>query len=288
MELITFFLAFIWIVKIVAISQVLPWLYRNGAGYRKALTRISKNKKKTNSQEAFYDSLDAFNGRKVFPFGVNDYLLRRFVETSKNRFAKGVAWIVLRLLFRGINLTWMTALWLYLVTAVPQFSRGWIFLSYQQHLGALYFLAILPLVGVLTLNLETIFSLTSVQSYAWAFQMKSPSHNVFFDEMRQFSVLLFRAVLTSSIAAYATAMCMNGLGGSGLVAASVGELFPCLKLFVQCLYFAMSTITSVAFGDIYPTNGWGQATAFLIMLVSFSLLIFVYTSVTQIRLDLED
>lgn len=285
MEIVTYFLGIVWLLKISAIIQAIAWVRKNGARHRE---QIDQNIKITgtimgteaNYEEAFFKVFEECGGKKIFPFGIRDYQLLKFIRKHPTGIRRVLAQFISKVLFDSANLVWATALWALLLTAAPWASQGNLVLSYEDHLRVLYILTLFPLATVFTLCIESVYAYARMKSYAWAFYMHRPSGDTFFDELRPFTFLVIRAIFSSATAAYVAELSSNGLGGTALVDAKIGDPLSCIELFVQCIYFAITTIATVGYGDIVPENGWGQMVAFLTMVVGFSLLTLVLASIS--------
>jgi len=180
---------------------------------------------------------------------------------------------------------WITSVWLFicsfLVNPVRTASSG----AQLLEVTALYALAIAPLFGVLMLCAESITAYARMRGYAWAFHMRTPSDNQHFDELVVVLWLLLRTILASSTAAFVAAFFFHGLEGDALTLVPQGQLAYHLLLLGQCVYFGVTTMATVGYGDISPANPWGQFVALMMILDSFSLITLVLASLSALRAE---
>jgi len=120
--------------------------------------------------------------------------------------------------------------------------------------------------------------------------MRTPSDNQQFDELVVVLWLLLRTILASSTAAFVAAFFFYGLEGDALTLVPQGQLAYHLLLYHllllgQCVYFAVTTMATVGYGDISPANPWGQFVALMMMLASFSLITLVLASLSALRAE---
>lgn len=283
MEIVTLLLAFILIAKIAAITQAIFWIRDKGREHTEFVKANLKEQGTLSGQtcatsSVFVASFEATDGVRVLPFGVKDFMLLRCENNESKRINRFVARITRNYIFHGATLMWVTTGWVFFVTAFPVVEQGKL-IKPEYHLLALYFLSLLPIWSVLLLTVEAIYAYGKMRSYAWAFHMNPRSENVFFDELRPFIRLVVRVIMSGATASYISTIVFQGLTGKALVKATMGDIVSCFKLFLQCIYFVLTTIVTVGYGDISPNNGWGQLVAFLIMMCGFSLITLVLASI---------
>lgn len=270
MEIVTLLLSCILITKIAAITQAIFWIRDKGKEHAELIKAILKKQGTQYGQNfanasMFVASFEATDGLRVLPFGVKDFMLLRCENNNPKRAKRIVARITRTYIFHGATLMWFTTGWVFFVTAFPVAKQSQL-ITMEYHLLALYFLSILPIWSVLLLTMEAIYAYGKMRSYAWAFHMNPRSENVFFDELRQFIRLVVRVMVSGATASYISTIAFQGLTGEALVTANMGDPISCFELLLQCIYFVLTTIVTVGYGDISPNNGYGQLVAVLVMM----------------------
>jgi voltage-gated potassium channel Kch len=266
-----------WTLKIYVITRAVLWLGRNGTGYGERMRKESALVHSSAIRQTIYRLLDSYQDTRFLPFGLNDYRLRRLREASHITIVRWAA-VLCRCIFNGNYLAVFTFLWLFTASVHHGVST-----SGKLTLYFVMVLAVVPLFAVFMLYIELITAYAKLRSYAYAFQMRQPSDNKYFDELRVIIGLLMRAVLAGSTAVYVSTVFLCSFEGQALThPTNIGQH---ATLFVQSIYFSVVTIATVGYGDIAPANLWGQLIALSIILLGFALITFVLASLSAISSD---
>jgi len=179
-----------------------------------------------------------------------------------------LASVVDKFIYRGDSMALATAVWAYVHTAVlaPHDND-----LYQFALPAVAFLSLLV---TFLLATETLAGALRFDNYGYYFQLRWHKGRVNRDEsIRWFGLRLFRVWIAGATTLYLWQVQWSILTGGALHETVSGEwhgsLWDCLILYLQCFYFVGITMATVGFGDIIPSQGWGQLAAGTIVLSSF-------------------
>src|SRR5438874_6788004 len=110
----------------------------------------------------------------------------------------------------------------------------------------------MPLLDVLALCIESITAYATMESYAYAFATRKPSEHKYFEELTLVLGIFLRTVLAGATATYVSIVFASAFAGNALIHTTPGDIGKHLLLFVQCIYFSITTMATVGFGDIYP------------------------------------
>ena len=269
-----------WMLKLYTITRAVLWLRLHGAEYREKIENEETLREDHDiKNQDLYKILDTLEGAQFWPFGVSDYYARRRAESSALRL-----WLCgkfCRIAFDGNWLALFTPVWLFLIGVHRDPARS----DWQQGWWPFFVLALLPLLAVFLLCVESVMAYAKVKSYAFAYQMFKRSDHKYFDELNVILGLLGRAVLGSATAVYISTVFACAFKGDALVCPIPLDCVTHAGLFLQSIYFAVVTISTVGYGDIAPANPTGQLVALVTVLVSWSLITFALTSLAAMVSD---
>ena len=285
-DLITMFLLIVLLLKIVGIINAIRWMSKKGRNYVAQLKKVSPQ-----SPEDYYNLFHQNNGG-FFPFGFKDYLLRRYLLTLYSR----PSYLILirfpiklfqKYLYRFERLSIIITVYCFLVA--PLYKSGLIIpmLSHEISCLILFMLTIIFIFANLILSVEAIYSYGILGGYATTFHMISSEKSSWSGGSQfllEISVLLGK--LTTTLLAGASAFYVSHIYYGALTGkiATYSELSfkSALTIFLQSVYFSITTLLTIGYGDIQPSNGIGQLVSFLVQLQSFALLGLVLTSVSAL------
>jgi hypothetical protein len=97
-------------------------------------------------------------------------------------------------------------------------------------------------------------------------------------EVKVVAAKVATTIFSGSAAAYVAYVGFGGLRGDALIALPVRGVVDVVKLFLEMVYWTTTTFATVGYGDILPSNGYGQFVAFLIEVQAFAVVAIVFAS----------
>jgi len=268
MDIITIILLIILLLKTLSILNGIKWVKIHGPTYRLDLKKV---KPKTNF--GFYRLFETHNGN-IFPFGLKDYILYEYYEKIKDR--KGIyhpytisIYVFRSWLYRFLRFT--LVVFVYILIAFP-FNKNFIFCE-QIHVYLILTLSIILILDNILLSIETTYSFVNLGGYAYHYHMK-PSR----DRISELKVIIHRLLGTigaGTIAFYVSYIYFNALEGKIWSYDQASTIITNAAIYFQCTYFTVTTLLTIGYGDIIPSNLIGQVITFMLEIQSFALLIIV-------------
>ncbi|MBI3247379.1 MAG: two pore domain potassium channel family protein [Deltaproteobacteria bacterium] len=282
MEVVSLILLVVALLKIVSIVQAIRWLRSWGRCYAGHLHHNPPP-----DEPAYYAAFEQCGGRH-FPFGVKDYRLRRYIGLGRDargfqRAGVGIASLFQATLYRYERLAGLVGLWAVVMTSVRHDAQ--LLTSPAVHSTLLYTLTNVVLGTNALLSVEAVFSYAILGGYATSFHMLSPRAGAsrLLLELRVAMGRVVTTVFSGAVAAYVAYIAFGALEGKALVARPIQNAWEATQAFLQMLYWAMTTFATVGYGDIIPSNGYGQLVAFLIEVQTFAVLAIVFASLFTSR-----
>lgn len=276
-------LIIIW-VKNLAILSAIKWIAREGKNHVDYLDHTLPGKKV--DKDTYYKSFEKHHG-DFFPFGVKDFRLRKFIQTLKNadnilgRIGALLLTVFQKALFQYYVLANGVVLLifaLYVTDLAPPGMTGIEFLG--TPLSTL--LIALTLVSIIVMNIlievEVCVGHIILDDYAKYFHMLCPTHTPF---AASSSILLGTQVIlaiggtilfTNAGHVFFSYLAFDAFSGNLL---PPYPLYDRLLIPIQCLYYTLTTLTTVGYGDIKPANIIGQLVSIGIQLQGLGLLTFI-------------
>ena len=276
MEIVTLILLAVVLLKIVSIVQAIRWLGCSGHEYAKLRSHSPPG-----SEEDYFVAFERSSG-KHFPFGVKDYLLRRYISdgsksTGIRHAAACVASIFQKSLYRFERLTLIVGFWAVVMVTV-QYNTYWL-KSIVSHNALLYILTSAVLATNILLSVEAVFSYAILGGYATPFHMLgSPRSTRLLLELGVVIGKIVTTIFSGAVTAYVVYLAFDGLQGATLDVPPPANAMKAIVLFLQMVYWVTTTFSTVGYGDITPSNGYGQLVAFLIEVQAFAVLGIVFAS----------
>lgn len=271
------FLLLVAVLKATSVLQAIRWIGYHGAAYR---SRVPKD---DSSDRQYWDAF-AQNCGAFFPFGVKDYRLRRAIVELEGR----------GLLLRGVGLALRFFQGVFDFPRLAAVSGVYALLVVPLSLTAaqrdvLYALVVCILATTILLSVEAVFSFAVLGDYARSFHMLSPATEKWSGtsqrlvELKVLAVQVAATLWAGAVAAYVGHVAFGALKGDVLVTFAACNVATWLGLLWQCLYFVMTTLSTVGYGDITPANAYGQVVAVLVQFQAFAILAIVVTSLFSTR-----
>jgi hypothetical protein len=290
--------------KLIAICHAVQWLKRHGGRYFDKIKAIEDTEGLEGFREFdFYALFDQTDG-KFFPVGVKDYRLKRFlknIRVSPLRWVRIGAWLlrgVCGLLFRYMNLTVIVASDVMLTTLFTIFISP----ATAFQIALMRSLFLLAFALNITILIEFIVGSIVFSDYMKHFHMideidsmlalmrHSNERNVqLFRGIKRLSQMVGCMALTAWSAVFFSVQVTNDFNVKALEGGPfrmVGFSFQTLSLLlVKCLYFVTTTVTTIGYGDIYPTEFWGFILTISLHLQVFTIIMYAATVFWAVRSD---
>jgi hypothetical protein len=274
--LLVYLLLLILLTKVIAIWNAVRWLKYKGAPYAEA----SGGLEITSSPDLARFEAD------FFPFGLKDFRLHRYISQNDG-LRRGLARLFQSVFFRFGRLSKILCVTVCCLASAFSWNA-----TLRGALGVrgrmlLLCAAALPLVANALLGVEFIYSNAVLGGYAGPFHGEKgrgePKRLV---ELKRFVSQVAAALYTGASLTYVAYIDHAAFAGQIAPVVDGLRFWDTLAnratIYLQCSYFSATTFTTVGYGDIAPANPVGQATAFLIMVQSFCLVVMVFASLMSI------
>ncbi|MDY6793496.1 MAG: potassium channel family protein, partial [Thermodesulfobacteriota bacterium] len=269
-------------------SIVVQTLANNGENY--TIERRSDN---DTSQQRFYELFEKHNGA-FFPFGFKDYRLRRLIDRLDSgriwRKARSIPFKIFQsFLYRFERLTFVITIYCAIVTPICKMEIVQSYFGYYTHCVLLAIMAIMLVIMNILLSVEAVYSYGVLGSYATAFHMMSAETEKwaggsnFLLELRVLVGKVITTIVAGATAFYVSHVSYITLGGNISTFESEKPI-SAIVVYLQSMYFSLTTLLTVGYGDINPKPGLGQLVSFLVQLQSFALLGIVLTTIASFAL----
>jgi hypothetical protein len=289
MEIVTLFLLLCVLVKIVAIVSAIRWIGKHGAEYRRFVDQLEKTKGsvRTEDFDAARDSCHA----DFFPYGLKEFRLRQGISRLRGgprlqRIAGVLLAFYYRFLVQYHYLGFLITGYLILLPGMHLAVTGSPITAF--HAGSAYVLSLLLLAMNMAIEVEVILGYATLGGYGRYFhmltteRMRLAAGSPFLVEVGIAAAMSLVMLVTGAGACSVAYVLLDGFGGEGLLKYNACQPVNWGAIYLQCVYFALTTLTTVGYGDIAPRNGFGQLTTALIMLQNFIFLALVITTIVSV------
>lgn len=286
-----YFILLNFVIKTLAVVQSMCWLNTYGNQFRdKHGAAILKGKISDQTLWNFYSDT---NGAYIL-FGIRDHLVHRFLNfllgVSSTLWSRGtvekiasVAIYLARLLisiwksifFRYLSLSVVSFVYLSTVSILIALDSSLLVsysLYYIKHL--LYLISAVALFCNVLLAVETIFCYSTLRSYAILFHHLRTSKselgkgNELLLELRSIFMKVGAYITHATISCFICILLFKGYGGANIEL--LQKITPAWRMlartFLASLYYVITTMATIGYGDIVPSNGYGQVITILIEL----------------------
>lgn len=286
MEIATLFLFGCVLAKLVAIVNAIRWLAKHGIEYRKLIERLDNTGGPLRPQD--FDAASASFRGHFFPYGLKEYKLRETISRLQNgpRFHRIVAIFLAlyyRLLVQYHYLAFLTTSYLIILPGAHALLTERALTSFHAGLG--YTLSLLLVAMNIAIEIEAILGYAMLGNYGRYFHMlttrrlRLAAGSPFLVEIGIAAAISLVMLVSGAGACYVAYILFEGFGGTGLLAYDAHEPFNWAAVYLQCVYFALTTLTTVGYGDIAPRNGFGQLTTSLLLVQNFIFLVIVVSTI---------
>jgi len=281
MDVFSYVLLIILFLKVTTVTKTIIWLKANKNGGRDYIAKIPNdlviNRKIKKEHVEYLNNCAA----GFFPFGFKDYRLQAEIKRLKsfpifslNYFLYWLELIFQSLFYRFHRLTYICLTNIFIVVVFDKIHINCLFFDQIP----LFYFVLLPLSVMLfivnmLISIEAAFSYGVFKNYAVRFHQQSRASwgdSLLLTELKVIIGMGISTVLASGVIVFVCALYHNSFPNISLPHAPV--LLDFLRVFIASYYFAVTTLLTVGFGDIYPKGIIGEVVTLLIMLQSFALI----------------
>jgi hypothetical protein len=141
-------------------------------------------------------------------------------------------------------------------------------------------LSLLLLLLNMAIAVEALFGYTTIGSYGRYFHMFRPIalRSPFRTEVGIAGAIAGVMLVTSAAACYTAHAHFEAFKGEALLHYDPAQPVNWIGVYLQFVYFALVTLSTVGYGDITPANPWGQLTASVLLLQNTLFLLVVLST----------
>jgi len=295
MDLLTALLLLCILLKCLAIKNAIRWLNSHGREYAKGMGSLFAERQREGRSvepEDFYRAFENSEGA-FFPYGVKDFKLRRRIESPENsKGFKNVLGRVLKVyritLFNYPGLSLLMTGYLCVSVGVRKALECRFVLGQDWHYALIFITALALLMMNILIEVEAAFGYATLGSYARYFHMLEPEKwpltggSRLILEMQTMLGIAVIIIFTGAGASFTSYALFRGFEGGNLPAEFSHALTDAIQIFLQFVYFALTTFTTVGYGDIYAAYSSGQLVASLMIVQGFGLLTILLSIITTV------
>lgn len=282
MDLITMILTATILLKLCAVSNSIRWIRHHGSDY---VSTVEGNNPTIRDDEHLNKILDALSGG-FFPFGVRDYRLKRYIASLRTagklkRIWANVVRTFQAALFQYRYLVLIGSAHLMAMSLVPGIRFPVSIAVPEAAHRYLLFTMVLSLFAMnILMEVEAASGYVTMTDYGRYYYLLRAKDSRYAQlpqlmiELRFFLEMTLAILATGAAAVFFVHSSFGGFCGQ-IIPYSAAHPADWIVLFSQCLYFVVTTMTTVGYGDIEPGDGFGQAVAGIIQIESFVLVIVV-------------
>jgi hypothetical protein len=258
------------VVKIIAMLNAIVYIVRAGRQHvDNLLLRQSQLGGAALTQCDFFESFEKTGGN-FWPFGMKDYKLRKLALAGRRKLTGIIV------LFSYPVLPGIISLYVVLASVVSH---------YIFDLGAafnifIYSLALLALTMNLPIAVEHAVGPNLIGNYAEKIHMTGTFDDSSVKVISAFKVLIaimLDILSTGTAAVFSTLLLVHGIKPPEEININELDVLSLIKLIIYCLYFTMTTLSTVGYGDVYPMNTYGRVIIITLLSLCFILIGFVIT-----------